>query len=251
MRLRPPMRPMIMTPMVDLERRRKELSMVGNSVRRVDQAPLYGRPLAPSSVARLRRKSKAGSRRDGAKKARRRQLENAWCSPPTWARSKPSPQQLEFSAGRFRPMPSATLIERAVRDRCRASRSAPRTSTPPRVARTPAASPAEMLVDAGATMVIVGHSERREAQHESDDEVRAKAEAALGAGSPDDPVRRRIAARPRSGRRNFDRRKAARCLHSAGRRRRAGSQSPTSRSGRSGPGSRRDQSTTSAKCMRR
>jgi len=39
-----------------------------------------------------------------------------------------------------------------------------------------------MLVDAGATMVIVGHSERREAQNESDSEVRRKAEAALRAG---------------------------------------------------------------------
>ena len=39
-----------------------------------------------------------------------------------------------------------------------------------------------MLVDAGATMVIVGHSERREAQHESDAEVREKAQAALKAG---------------------------------------------------------------------
>jgi triosephosphate isomerase len=40
----------------------------------------------------------------------------------------------------------------------------------------------DMLVDAGATMVIVGHSERREAQHESDADVRQKAEAALRAG---------------------------------------------------------------------
>jgi len=39
-----------------------------------------------------------------------------------------------------------------------------------------------MLADAGASMVIVGHSERREAQCESDEEVRAKAEAALAAG---------------------------------------------------------------------
>ena len=39
-----------------------------------------------------------------------------------------------------------------------------------------------MLTDAGATMVIVGHSERREAQHETDEEVRQKAEAGLRAG---------------------------------------------------------------------
>lgn len=41
---------------------------------------------------------------------------------------------------------------------------------------------ADMLIDAGATMVIVGHSERREAQHESDADVRAKAETGLRAG---------------------------------------------------------------------
>jgi len=41
---------------------------------------------------------------------------------------------------------------------------------------------AAMLADAGATLTIVGHSERREAQHESDSDVRAKAEAALAAG---------------------------------------------------------------------
>ncbi|HEV2747277.1 MAG TPA: triose-phosphate isomerase [Allosphingosinicella sp.] len=35
-----------------------------------------------------------------------------------------------------------------------------------------------MLKEAGARLVIVGHSERRAEQHESDDEVRAKAEAA-------------------------------------------------------------------------
>ena len=41
---------------------------------------------------------------------------------------------------------------------------------------------AAMLRDAGAVLTIVGHSERREAQRESDAEVRAKAEAALGGG---------------------------------------------------------------------
>src|SRR3982751_4126093 len=39
-----------------------------------------------------------------------------------------------------------------------------------------------MLVDAGASLTIVGHSERREAQRERDEEVKAKAEAALSAG---------------------------------------------------------------------
>lgn len=41
---------------------------------------------------------------------------------------------------------------------------------------------AQMLLDAGATLTIVGHSERRDAQRESDAEVRAKADAALGCG---------------------------------------------------------------------
>ncbi|HET8750274.1 MAG TPA: triose-phosphate isomerase [Sphingomicrobium sp.] len=41
---------------------------------------------------------------------------------------------------------------------------------------------ARMLLDAGATLTIVGHSERREAQRESDEEVKAKAEAGLANG---------------------------------------------------------------------
>lgn len=41
---------------------------------------------------------------------------------------------------------------------------------------------AAMLKDLGATYVIVGHSERRTYHHETDAEVRAKAEAALKAG---------------------------------------------------------------------
>lgn len=39
-----------------------------------------------------------------------------------------------------------------------------------------------MIKEAGARMVIVGHSERRADQHETDAQVRAKAEAALAAG---------------------------------------------------------------------
>lgn len=41
---------------------------------------------------------------------------------------------------------------------------------------------AEMLVDAGAALTIVGHSERRQGQRESDLEVKAKAETALASG---------------------------------------------------------------------
>jgi triosephosphate isomerase (TIM) len=40
---------------------------------------------------------------------------------------------------------------------------------------------AAMLHDAGAVLTIVGHSERRQAQHETDEDVRQKAEAALAA----------------------------------------------------------------------
>ncbi|WP_019833693.1 triose-phosphate isomerase [Sphingomonas sp. PR090111-T3T-6A] len=41
---------------------------------------------------------------------------------------------------------------------------------------------AGMLKEAGATLAIVGHSERRAAQHETDPEVKGKAEAAIAAG---------------------------------------------------------------------
>lgn len=41
---------------------------------------------------------------------------------------------------------------------------------------------AQMLLDAGARLTIVGHSERREAQHESDADVRAKSETAIDCG---------------------------------------------------------------------
>ena len=41
---------------------------------------------------------------------------------------------------------------------------------------------AEMLADAGATAVIAGHSERRAVHHETDAQVRAKAQAAWRAG---------------------------------------------------------------------
>ena len=41
---------------------------------------------------------------------------------------------------------------------------------------------AHMLLDAGASLTIVGHSERRDAQRESDAEVKAKAQAAFSCG---------------------------------------------------------------------
>src|SRR3954447_6218399 len=41
---------------------------------------------------------------------------------------------------------------------------------------------ARMLLDAGAALTIVGHSERREAHRETDEVVKSKAEAALESG---------------------------------------------------------------------
>jgi triosephosphate isomerase len=41
---------------------------------------------------------------------------------------------------------------------------------------------ASMLLDAGASLTIVGHSERRDAQRETDSDVKAKAESALSVG---------------------------------------------------------------------
>ena len=41
---------------------------------------------------------------------------------------------------------------------------------------------AQMLVDAGAVLTIVGHSERRAAQHEQNADIRAKSQAAFDAG---------------------------------------------------------------------
>ena len=41
---------------------------------------------------------------------------------------------------------------------------------------------ADMLSDAGAVLTIIGHSERRAAQHEQDSDIRAKAQAAKAAG---------------------------------------------------------------------
>ena len=41
---------------------------------------------------------------------------------------------------------------------------------------------ADMLSDAGGVLTIIGHSERRAAQHEQDSDIRAKAQAARAAG---------------------------------------------------------------------
>jgi len=75
----------------------------------------------------------------------------------------------------------ATLVDRAVRAAPGFPIGAQDIHQAERGAHTGCIS-AEMLKDAGAVMAIVGHSERREAQRESDEEVRAKAEAGLKAG---------------------------------------------------------------------
>jgi triosephosphate isomerase (TIM) len=75
----------------------------------------------------------------------------------------------------------ATLIERAVRQVPGFAIGAQDLHSAEKGAHTGCIS-AAMLLDAGATMAITGHSERREAQRESDEEVREKAQAGLRAG---------------------------------------------------------------------
>ncbi len=75
----------------------------------------------------------------------------------------------------------ATLIERAVRAAPGFAVGGQDVHQADKGAHTGCVS-AAMLLDAGARLTIVGHSERREAQGERDADVRAKAEAALAAG---------------------------------------------------------------------
>ena len=75
----------------------------------------------------------------------------------------------------------ATLIERATRAVPSFAVGAQDVHFADKGAHTGSISTA-MLQDAGASLTIVGHSERREAHHESDADVRLKAEAALASG---------------------------------------------------------------------
>jgi triosephosphate isomerase len=75
----------------------------------------------------------------------------------------------------------ATLIERAVRAAPGFAIGGQDVHRSEKGAHTGCIS-AAMLLDAGARLTIVGHGERREAQGESDADVKAKAEAALAAG---------------------------------------------------------------------
>ena len=75
----------------------------------------------------------------------------------------------------------ATLIERAVRAAPGFAIGGQDVHQADKGAHTGCVS-AAMLLDAGARLTIVGHSERREAQGEIDADVKAKAEAALAAG---------------------------------------------------------------------
>lgn len=75
----------------------------------------------------------------------------------------------------------ATLIERAVRSAPGFAIGGQDVHAADKGAHTGCIS-AGMLVDAGARLTIVGHSERREGQGESDADVKAKAEAGLASG---------------------------------------------------------------------
>jgi hypothetical protein len=109
---------------------------------------------------------------------------------------------------------------------------------------------APMLADIGASVVIVGHSERREGFGESDADVRAKAEAGLAAGLSVILCVRRTARNSRIGRCD---RLCARADCGIGARRasmRTDSPSPMNRSGRSGP-ALSPRSRMSRRCMAR
>ena len=95
---------------------------------------------------------------------------------------------------------------------------------------------AEMLADAGATAVIVGHSERRAYHHETDAQVRAKAQAAWRAGLTAIVCVGETRDERTGGRDARRGRRAARRLAAGGRDARQPGRSPTSRSGRSEPG---------------
>jgi triosephosphate isomerase len=75
----------------------------------------------------------------------------------------------------------ATLIERAARGRPAFPIGGQDVHAEQKGAHTGCVS-AAMLRDAGATLTIVGHSERRQAQFETDSDVRSKAETALSSG---------------------------------------------------------------------
>ncbi|MEO6433744.1 MAG: triose-phosphate isomerase [Sphingomicrobium sp.] len=75
----------------------------------------------------------------------------------------------------------ATLIERAVRSAPGLAVGAQDVHAAASGAYTGCVS-AAMVLDCGASLTIVGHSERRQGQQEHDAEVRAKAETALAAG---------------------------------------------------------------------
>jgi triosephosphate isomerase (TIM) len=75
----------------------------------------------------------------------------------------------------------ATLIERAVRAAPGFAIGGQDVHKADKGAHTGCIS-AAMLLDAGAKLTIVGHSERREAQGETDGDVKGKAETALAAG---------------------------------------------------------------------
>ena len=100
---------------------------------------------------------------------------------PIWPKSQPSSIAAETAECDVALCLPATLIERAVRAAPGFAIGGQDVHQADKGAHTGCIS-AAMLLDAGARLTIVGHSERREAQGESDADVRAKAEAALAAG---------------------------------------------------------------------
>ena len=173
--------------------------------RRALDAPIpaaFPRPRGASASRRGR--SASGGPPDGPPQARRRKLEDE------------RPRRLGRHARRARRRASRARLRRADLPagdadrpprRRRASRSAARTATRQASGAHTGDIAAEMLADAGAVAVIVGHSERRADHGETDALVARKAAAAWRAGPHRHRLRRRDRGRarrrpdPRRGRR--------------------------------------------------
>ena len=169
-------RTMMTVPTQDLDRRRKAGSMSGQ----ISCFEKFGGRFRGGSP-RDGKRAEGGKMSMATAQAGGGQLEDARACRPTWPRSRAISIAAETAGADVALCVPATLIERAVRAAPGFAIGGQDVHQADKGAHTGCIS-AAMLLDAGARLTIVGHSERREAQGESDADVKAKAEAALAAG---------------------------------------------------------------------